>query len=221
MKSIPSLSFIALAALVIGAECRNKTTIFAPSLMPNTDRHDPSHIYPSSSVSMHYASNMTAVGNTHINVTHAMKYPAVLLEQSKLEQSFAVSCNGSKPTQPVESIERISKFPIRSFRSFPLQAVLSNANCFAVASISSVNCSANSVAITFNDSSIFEATEAAWSAEVPLVLVTNHLGDCDVELERGIFLVKSLTWNNASLVATANSQVANVSSVASKFFANL
>jgi hypothetical protein len=88
--------------------------------------------------------------------------------------------------------------------------------CFAVASVSSVICSADSVAVTFNDSSVFEATEAAWTAEGTFVLVTNHLGDCDVELERGMFLVKSLTWSNASLVATAKSQVANISTVAGK-----
>ena len=93
--------------------------------------------------------------------------------------------------------------------------------CFVVASVSSVKCSADSVAITFNDSSVFEATEAAWSAEGTFVLITNHLGDCDVELERGMFLVNSLTWSNVSLVATAKSQVANISSVAGKSLATL
>lgn len=165
MKSVLSLA-VAVAALAVGAECRNKTTIFAPSLMPNTDRHDLSHIYPSSNISLHYAPNTTAVGNTNINVTHTMKYPAVLLEH--------------------------------------------------IASVSSVQCSADSVAVTFNDSSVFEATEAAWSAEGTFVLITNHLGDCDVELERGMFLVNSLTWCNVSLVATAKSQVANISSVAAQ-----
>ena len=165
MKSTLSLA-VAVAALVIGAECRNKTTVFAPALMPHTDRHDLSHIHPTSNVSLHYASNTTDAGNTSINVTHTMRYPAVLLEQ--------------------------------------------------IASVSSVDCSAESVAVTFNDSTVFEATERAWSSEGTFVMVTNHLGDCDVELERGMFLVKGLSFNNDSLVITANSQMSNVSSVAGK-----
>ena len=113
MKSVLSLA-VAGAALVVGAECRNKTTIFAPSLMPNTDRHDLSHIYPSSNVSLHYAPNTTAVGNTNINVTHTMKYPAVLLEHSKSEQSLSFPYNDQKSTRPVESVENL-RTQTRSF----------------------------------------------------------------------------------------------------------
>ena len=113
MKSVLSLA-VAVAALVVGAECRNKTTIFAPSLMPNTDRHDLSHIYPSPNVSLHYAPNTTAVGNTNINVTHTMKYPAVLLEHSKSEQSLSFPYNDQKSTRPVESVENL-RTQTRSF----------------------------------------------------------------------------------------------------------
>lgn len=166
MKSTLSFAF-AVAALAVGVECRNKTTLFAPVLAPHTDRHDLSHIYPASNISLHYASNTTVSGNSNINVTHTMKYPAVLLEQ--------------------------------------------------IASVSSVDCSTDSVAVTFNDSTVFEATEASWSAEGTFVLVTNHLGDCDAELERGMFLVRSLSFNKAALVATASSELSNISSVAGKF----
>lgn len=166
MKSILRLA-VAIAALVAGVECRNKTTVFAPALMPHTDRHDLSHIHPASNISLHYASNATGTGKTNMNVTHSMKYPAVLLEQ--------------------------------------------------IASVSSVVCSAHSVTVTFNDSTAFEATEASWSAAGMFVLVTNHLGDCDVELERGMFLVKSVSFKNTSLVATASSEISNTSSVAGKF----
>ena len=166
MKS--TLSFaVAIAALVVGAECRNQTTVFAPAHMPHTDRHDLSHIQPASNITLHYASNTTNAGNAGINVTHTMRYPTVLLEQ--------------------------------------------------IASVSSVDCSADSVAVTFNDSTAFEATQTAWSSEGTFVMVTNHLGDCDVELERGMFLVKGLSFNNDSLVVTASSQISNVSSVAGKF----
>jgi hypothetical protein len=170
MKSTLSLA-VAVAAFVLGAECGNETIVFSPALIHHTDRHDLSHIHPASNVSLHYASNTTTSENTNINVTHTMKYPAVLLEQ--------------------------------------------------IASVTRVDCSADSVAVTFNDSSIFEATQVSWSGEGAFVLVTNHLGDCDVELERGMFLVKSMSWNNESLVATASSELSNVSSVAGELPPNV
>jgi hypothetical protein len=166
MKSTLSLA-VTVLALIASAECRNKTTVFAPALMPHSDRHDLSHVHPVTNVSLNYASKTTTAGGSHINVTHTMKYPAVVLEQ--------------------------------------------------IASVSSVDCTAESVAVTFNDSTVFEATEASWSSEGTFVLITNHLGDCDVELERGMFLVKGLSFNSDSLVVTASSRVSNVSSVAGKF----
>ncbi|KAF4634840.1 hypothetical protein G7Y89_g3256 [Cudoniella acicularis] len=83
-----------------------------------------------------------------------------------------------------------------------------------IASVVGVDCSATSVQMTFNDSSIFDATQATWTAEGNFVLVTNHLGDCDAELERGFFLVNSLSWDNSTLVCTASSSKANVSTTA-------
>lgn len=83
-----------------------------------------------------------------------------------------------------------------------------------IASISSVDCSSDSVAISFNDSSVFALAETAWSTEGPIVLITNHLGDCDAELERGFFLATSVAFDNTTSVVTASSTAANISSVA-------
>lgn len=58
-----------------------------------------------------------------------------------------------------------------------------------IASVISVDCSATSVQLTFNDSAIFETTYAAWTAQDEFLLVTNHFGDCDEELERGTFFI--------------------------------
>jgi hypothetical protein len=85
-----------------------------------------------------------------------------------------------------------------------------------IASIISVDCSVDSVAMTFNDSSVFETTQAAWIADGTVVFVTNHLGDCDPELERGFFLSSSLSFDNTTLIATASSSKANISSIAGK-----
>ncbi|KAH8679955.1 hypothetical protein BGZ60DRAFT_428250 [Tricladium varicosporioides] len=84
----------------------------------------------------------------------------------------------------------------------------------AIASVINVDCSADSVAMTFDDSSIFAATQNSWNAQGDFVMVTNHLGDCDEELERGFFLVDTLTWDNSSLTCTAHSHKTNVSTTA-------
>lgn len=82
-----------------------------------------------------------------------------------------------------------------------------------IASVSNVDCSATVVTITFNDSSIFQLTQSQWSNKT-LVLVTNHLGDCDVELERGFFLTDKVNWNNSTLVATATSTKSTLNNTA-------
>jgi len=80
--------------------------------------------------------------------------------------------------------------------------------------ITNVDCSANSVALTFSNSTTFAYTKQMWVGK--FIMVTNHMGDCDVELERGVFLVDSLDFDDTSLVATAHSQMTDVSSVAGK-----
>jgi len=164
-------AILAVATSVVStAYATVPATIFAPAPMLNKDRHDPAEVQPSTTASLHYASNLTNNQDSNINITHTMKYPTVILEN--------------------------------------------------VASVVSVDCDAVSVAVTFNDSSIFETTQTAWDTVGDFVLITNHLGDCDVELERGYFLVQSLSFDNTTLVATASSEKSNVSSVAGELLLN-
>lgn len=86
-----------------------------------------------------------------------------------------------------------------------------------IASISNVDCTADSVAVTFNDSSVFATAQSTWTTNETVVWITNHLGDCDPELERSFFVVGSLAFDNETLVATASSTKANVSSTAGEF----
>jgi hypothetical protein len=51
-------------------------------------------------------------------------------------------------------------------------------------------------------------------------MITNHLGDCDPELQRGFFLVGSISYDNITLVATASSSMTNVSNTAGKSHLN-
>lgn len=103
-----------------------------------------------------------------------------------------------------------------------------------IASVISVDCSATSVQLTFNDSAIFDTTYAAWTTQDQFLMVTNHFGDCDEELERGtflsatlamplfclhllgFFLVDSVKFDNSTLVCTAQASKTNISSTAGK-----
>ncbi|KAH7323501.1 hypothetical protein BKA65DRAFT_567242 [Rhexocercosporidium sp. MPI-PUGE-AT-0058] len=71
-------------------------------------------------------------------------------------------------------------------------------------SVSKVDCSADSVAITFSDKADYDETTKDWPAS-GFVLFTNHLGDCDTDNERGLYIVNSVTWDDATLTVTAAS----------------
>lgn len=83
-----------------------------------------------------------------------------------------------------------------------------------IESLTNVDCAADSVTVSFNNTDSLDAAFAAWSAYQDLVLITNHLGDCDTEYERGFFLAGSFAISNNSLVATA--EKSNVTSIACK-----
>ncbi|PVH79543.1 hypothetical protein DL98DRAFT_460787 [Cadophora sp. DSE1049] len=73
-----------------------------------------------------------------------------------------------------------------------------------ITSVTDVNCSSSSVAITFSDAATFASSLELWSAET-FLLFTNHLGNCDTDAERGIYMVNGVQSNNATLVITAES----------------
>lgn len=89
-----------------------------------------------------------------------------------------------------------------------------------IASLINVDCSASSVAMTFNDSSVFSTIRGSWSTNQTLVLITNHLGDCDEELERSFFIAKKLTWDSKNLVAIANSVKTDIEHTAGMYIIN-
>ncbi|CAK7235586.1 hypothetical protein SBRCBS47491_009344 [Sporothrix bragantina] len=82
-----------------------------------------------------------------------------------------------------------------------------------IASIVSVECSSSAVAIVFNSSSAFESAAAHWIPNPSLFLVTNHLGNCDAELERGFFVADAFESMNASLTLVARTTKTNVNQI--------
>lgn len=87
--------------------------------------------------------------------------------------------------------------------------------------VSAVDCKGQAaVAITFNNTEAFTEALESWSGlNDSFVLVTNHLGDCDEELERSFFVADTDTLasheNNFTIVAKAEKK--DVYSTASKY----
>lgn len=80
--------------------------------------------------------------------------------------------------------------------------------------VDQVYCDDNMVVVTFTDSTAFDTAVASWSADQELVLVTNHLGNCDAELERGFFKANAITSDKDSLAITASSTKEQVNTIA-------
>jgi hypothetical protein len=68
-----------------------------------------------------------------------------------------------------------------------------------VAAISHVDCSKDSLAVTFNNPVSFEKALREWKNLKSFVLITNHMGDCDAEFERGFFLATKVASGSSAL----------------------
>lgn len=82
-----------------------------------------------------------------------------------------------------------------------------------------VDCTGNSsVAITFNNTEAFNEAFATWgSLNDSFVLITNHFGDCDAELERSFFVadsdnLASYDTNLTILISAEKSDIVNTAS---------
>ncbi|PKX90433.1 uncharacterized protein P174DRAFT_515529, partial [Aspergillus novofumigatus IBT 16806] len=75
--------------------------------------------------------------------------------------------------------------------------------------LSSVTCSSESVTVTFNSTTTFNKAYSSWP-RADLLVVTNHLGNCDAEAERGIYHATSLLFNPSTLTITASTSKTNL-----------
>jgi hypothetical protein len=80
--------------------------------------------------------------------------------------------------------------------------------------ILSVDCEAISVAVTFNTTEAFDQALANWSEDGNFILVTNHLGDCDTENERGFYNVQTVMSDRSTLKVVASTDKTDVNSTA-------
>ncbi|KAH6990187.1 hypothetical protein EDB80DRAFT_587363 [Ilyonectria destructans] len=83
-----------------------------------------------------------------------------------------------------------------------------------IAGIESVDCESGSVSVTFSDKDAFDEALEDWSDDDRFILVTNHLGDCDAENERGIFLAQSITSDSNTLTVVASGEMSDLTNTA-------
>ncbi|KAF4818113.1 hypothetical protein CGCTS75_v012093 [Colletotrichum tropicale] len=83
-----------------------------------------------------------------------------------------------------------------------------------VAAVAAVDCAAESITVTFNETAAFEQTSSDWQALDDFVMVTNHAGNCDIENERGFFVVDTVTFDAATLKVVANAHKSDVANTA-------
>ncbi|RAK95872.1 uncharacterized protein BO80DRAFT_505902 [Aspergillus ibericus CBS 121593] len=75
--------------------------------------------------------------------------------------------------------------------------VLDNIN-----SISTVDCSTDTVEITYDSAVDYETSISEWSS-ADLIILTNHEGNCDTENAHGVYVVSSLAYDNDTQTITA------------------
>ncbi|KAI6351917.1 hypothetical protein MCOR25_009680 [Pyricularia grisea] len=85
-----------------------------------------------------------------------------------------------------------------------------------IASVNNVTCVDGTLTVTFKNTEGFSAAVASWSNKGDLVFFTNHLGGCDTEVERGVFLVNQFSSDVKDLTVTAHSEKKDVASTAAQ-----
>ncbi|OLN85135.1 hypothetical protein CCHL11_06320 [Colletotrichum chlorophyti] len=126
------------------------------------------------------------------------------------------SCNKADPANIVPSNNITLTYGARdeSLVSVVLAMKYPSVVLEEVAAVAAVACADTTVTVTFNETASFEKTSQEWQKLDDFVLVTNHLGNCDVQNERGFFLVDTVSWDAASLKVVANAHRSDVASTA-------
>lgn len=95
-----------------------------------------------------------------------------------------------------------------------LTTIASSVLLESISSVASVDCAEDSVSVTFDTADDLASAYGQWSSHPQLVLITNHMGDCDTEIERGFFTADSYTMDADALLLVATAQRATISDIA-------
>ncbi|KZL84543.1 isoamyl alcohol [Colletotrichum incanum] len=94
-----------------------------------------------------------------------------------------------------------------------------------VDAVKSVVCADDELTVAFSDAGAFNEAVKDWSeSEEGFILITNHLGNCDAEFERGFFLATGLKSNDDELsitVAASKEELTNIAGACEMSFTSL
>ncbi|KAH7381060.1 hypothetical protein BKA64DRAFT_685577 [Cadophora sp. MPI-SDFR-AT-0126] len=127
---------------------------------------------------------------------------------SSVQNAAAVPASKVQPIVPQTNITLgYSSINVTDQMSALIQATMKLPSVLLedIDSISSVDCSTDSVAVKFANQADFEESFADWPSS-NFILFTNHLGDCDTDNERGLYVVSSVAFDNATFTVTASSK---------------
>ncbi|EFQ30558.1 hypothetical protein CGRA01v4_12553 [Colletotrichum graminicola] len=96
-----------------------------------------------------------------------------------------------------------------------------------VDAVKAVVCGDDELTVAFSDADAFHEAVQGWTAsadEGGFILITNHLGNCDAEFERGFFMATGLTADEDDLtvtVAASKEELANIAGSCEMAFTSL
>lgn len=165
---------------------QNITTTLGPCKAPDVDVSSPERIIPSSKVSLYYGSEGAQSSET-------------LGAHTNSSTNFTTQTTA--PTQPgTINMTLTMKHYVVALEY--------------IQSIASVQCSDDLLKVTFSDTEAFETAVNNWSLEEELVMVTNHMGNCDSEFERGFFKVEGVTSDTRDLSISCTASKQQLESIA-------
>ncbi|OBR12725.1 Isoamyl alcohol [Colletotrichum higginsianum IMI 349063] len=177
----------------------NATHTFGPSTAPGVDTKDPVNIVPAVNVSLHYSAATKAAKTDTADHANADAEIETEEEEQQQQGSIDMTLAFKNPAVVLEHVDAVS----------------------------AVVCSDDGLAVSFSDADAFREAVKDWSessTDGGFVLITNHLGNCDAEFERGFFLATGLTSDEGSLsvtVAASREELANIAGECEMTFSSL
>lgn len=203
MKAYTTLPFLFIATAICAAISFDDTVTVTVTTCPtetaaNILASTLSHVFASAPTATSQHSRAAA---TLGPVTNPLCDPSNL-DNIKLKTNLTLLYGSKDPTTPDANAE------------ISLQMKWPSVLLEEISAVKNVVCSDSSVAVTFADVAAYEMSVVKWPPIGKFIFVTNHLGNCDVEFERGLFLVASMTFDKSSLRVIAMAEKSDLQSVA-------
>lgn len=150
-------------------------------------------------------SSRQSEASTSSNATLA---PVVIVSDDAT--TFAPSSNVSLPYG--------SQLTDRLFVNVNLTTISPSILLESFSTIALVDCASDSISVVFDNANDLMTAYSEWSIHSVLTFITNNMGDCDSEFERGFFTADSFTTDASTLTLVVSTQKSSINDVACKFW---